>query len=184
LQEQFIGAKPRVKAKVDEALNEIRKIIELAQQYGVCRTMFIAPLSCFKPRFYATGVMFQCIVEKGKHGIVIAAGGRYDSLIRAHQASSDRATKQGAVGVVIAVDAIVNQLMPKSGADRYLKDPVQIQHLPRRVDCQVVTSGTENARVAGIKLVTSLWAANISAELGQDHRASQQQDALFVAHLR
>lgn len=199
LRRLFENALPRVKAKCEQAIEELRQIVDYAHKFEITRKIFIAPISCFKVSFYATGVIFQVAVEKKNNDSkdrrrkVLAAGGRYDSLIRDHQVSNGTATNQGAVGIAIAVDPIVDMLIPrqpkqhKDNRDKYLKDPqgpVPSSQLPKRCNVLVVASGSENVRGVGIGLVAKLWASNISAEMARDNIPFQQHDYLYVVYVK
>ncbi|SMR60025.1 unnamed protein product [Zymoseptoria tritici ST99CH_3D1] len=183
-------ANPAVKAKCESALRELRQTLNAISVFGVSRKVYVVPLSCYKARLYAA-TMFKVVLEKKKSRIPVAAGGRYDSVIEAHRsgATSD-GTKQGAVGVCIALDTIVSQWMkgytPTSGkATGFLKDSAKPQHLPKRCDVLVIASGgTEKLRDAGIRIVSSLWSSNISAELSRETTSSPDQNYTFLVHLR
>ncbi|KAM3417687.1 hypothetical protein BST61_g5922 [Cercospora zeina] len=175
----------RIRVKCDTAVEELRRIVHFTEQFGVTRKVFITPRSCHKAEFYATGFIFTAAVAEKKGKRVLAAGGRYDSLIRS-QYSGQTNFKQGAVGIQIGVEPIVN-LLAQSGAESkstFLKDPRQTQQLPKRCDVVVVTNGTENVRGRAIGILKSLWENDVKAELSRAHKSVDSQDYVFIAYLR
>ncbi|KXT12899.1 hypothetical protein AC579_10461 [Pseudocercospora musae] len=185
----FSDATERIRRHAITAMNELRKIHDLATStYGVSRKIQIRPLSCWNVKFYTTGMLFQCVVEDRKHiRTPIAAGGRYDSLIRAHRIlENSTASQQGAVGLVFAVDSFVTNILKTTAAGtkkKFAKNTANSQPFAKRGDVLVVAGGTEGVQAAGIKLVASLWAKGISAELARD-QDTRSMSHLFVVHLR
>ncbi|EME82227.1 uncharacterized protein MYCFIDRAFT_43169 [Pseudocercospora fijiensis CIRAD86] len=185
----FSDATERIRRHATIAMNELRKIYDLAiSAYGLSRKLQIRPLSCWNVKFYTTGMLFQCVVEDRKHSRTpIAAGGRYDSLISAHRIlENSTASQQGAVGLVFAVDSFVTNILKTTAAgtkNKFTKKTSSTQPLAKRGDVLVVAGGTEGVQAAGIKLVASLWAKGVSAELARD-QDSRSMSHLFVVHLR
>lgn len=178
-------ADQRIRTKCDTAMEELRRIVHFTEQFGVTRKVLITPRSCHKADFYATGFIFTAAVAEKKGKRVLAAGGRYDSLIRS-QYSTQANIKQGAVGIQIGIEPIVN-LLAQSGAgpkSTFLKDPKQSQQLPKRCDVVVVTNGTENVRGRAIGILKALWENDVKAELSRAHKSVDSQDYVFIAYLR
>ncbi|GIZ47416.1 hypothetical protein CKM354_001050700 [Cercospora kikuchii] len=178
-------ADQRIRTKCDTAIEELRRIVHFTEQFGVTRKVLITPRSCHKADFYATGFIFTAAVAEKKGKRVLAAGGRYDSLIRS-QYSTQANIKQGAVGIQIGIEPIVN-LLAQSGAgskSTFLKDPRQLQQLPKRCDVVVVTNGTENVRGRAIGILKALWENDVKAELSRAHKSVDSQDYVFIAYLR
>jgi translation initiation factor 2-alpha kinase 4 len=183
-------ANPTVKAKCESALRELRQTLQAISIFGVSRKVYITPLSCYKARLY-TAMMFKLVMEKKKTKIAVAGGGRYDSMIEAHRImGTGNDIEQGAVGVCLSLGSFVAQWMkgctPSTGkGTHFLKDSNQPKHLPKRCDVLVIaTGGTEKLRDAGIKIVSSLWDSNISAELSRENSSSPDQNYTFLVHLR
>lgn len=189
LANSFTDATDRARLNLDAAVNDLRRIHDLATcAYGVSRKLLIRPFSCWNVKFYTTGMLFQCLVEDKKHKrSVIAAGGRYDSLIRAHRIADDTAAaQQGAVGLVFAVDTFVGHMLKTTTTGvkkKFAKQPSDSQQLTKRGDVLVVASDTYGVQTTGIKLVASLWSNGVSAELARD-QDTRSMDHLFVVHLR
>lgn len=184
IQSLFHAAEPRAKSKSDEAIQHLRGIFRIAQKFRVTRKLFLAPLSCMNAKLYANGLLFQCMLEKKKPR-VIAAGGRYDSLIDSYRVPGTDVPKQGAVGVTIGMDYLVTHLLricSPGTKSTFLKDPRPRQLLPKRCEVLVRANDTENLRIAGIELVSKLWESEISAELSHD--SFEEQDYIFIIHMR
>lgn len=185
----FDRGKSQVKFRGEEAIVQLQQIMATLGSIGVTRKVYIAPFGCFNAKFYATGMMFQAILEKKKNRQVIAAGGRYDSLIESYQTGDVKSgVRQGAVGVCIGIDNLVAHLSKAStsGSKKaHLRDADQQMQLPHRCDVLVVASGgTDELRVAGFKIVTSLWDSNISAEMCSEEGSFRDRDYTFLVHLR
>lgn len=169
----FSSAPALVKARLDCGIKALQAIIEIAALLSVQRDVLISPLGSVNAKFYDDGMLFQCVLERKATRVVIAAGGRYDSLIRAHRGinvSSSATPCPGAVGVCIGLDPIVAHMAksaaPKSRRDSLLKDRRSAPDMrsPKRCDI-LVEVGTPGARVTALKILSTLWASDISAEL-------------------
>lgn len=185
----FDRGKPQVRSRSEEAIGQLRQILSNVGVVGISRKVYIAPFGCFNAKFYATGVMFQAILEKKKHRQVIAAGGRYDSLIESYQTGNAAGSvRQGAVGVCIGIDNLVSHLSKASTSSSkkaYLRDAGIHPQLPKRCDVLVMASGgTDELRAAGFRIVTGLWDSNISAELSNEEGTFRDQEYTFLVHLR
>ena len=168
LQKRFEAASVSIKATLERALQSLTTILHLLAQMSMQRKIFITPLGSVNAKFYAGGMLFQCVLERKPYKSVIAAGGRYDSLIRAHKPVDGPAACRGAVGVSIAMDPIIGNMLKAAGGSSksaFLHESTFIGPLAKRCDVQVVNSGTDGAQLASIKLLSSLWANDISAEL-------------------
>lgn len=164
-----------VRDRLERGIHALNGAIQLASQLSVQRKLFVAPLGAVNAKFYEGGMLFQCVLERKSNRTVIAAGGRYDSLIRAHRAMNSTAACSGVVGVAIGLDPIITHMSkglgPRSKTS-YLKDAGQLEAPPRRCEVLIEGSGTEGGNAAAIKLLTTLWANNLSAELATDSRLS------------
>ena len=178
------------KARLDTAIEHVARIIGFCstEMFGVQRHLYLAPLSCVNAKLYS-GMMMQCLLEKKKSSVVLAAGGRYDGLIESCR-SADSTLRQGAVGVCIGIDGIVGHMLKtfSPGArGTFLKDPGAAHsndNISRRCEVLVVASGTEKLRDAGVKVVSSLRANDISAELARDNSAFPEQNYGFIVGMR
>ena len=161
-------------------------VIGYMKQLGVGRKTYIAPLSSFNEKFYKGGIMFQCIFDK-KTKDVLAAGGRYDSLITEHRSKlQGHGSTRHAVGMNLGWDRLITSMAryrKNAGKPGFLKKPLDTERLEeadiRRCDILVASFDPSVLRSTGVKLVADLWAHDLSAELAVTTRGSEQLLALY-----
>jgi len=183
------SAGSRLIAKLDSGIKHMKAVLQNLSHLGLHQKIYVSPLGSFNAKYYDNGILVQCVHERKSTRDVIAAGGRYDSLIAAQRASSASHTPQGAVGISIGLDRLVaNILKSAKGSSKSLsvKDSSgQHQTLDKRCTVLLVAGGTEAVRVAGLKILSSLWANHISAELAVDERTWDNEDQYrFIVTLR
>ncbi|KAL5121750.1 eukaryotic translation initiation factor 2-alpha kinase [Pleosporales sp. CAS-2024a] len=157
----------------------LKSVVGYAKLWNVKRKFYISVLSSFNEKFYAGGIMFQCLFDT-KQREVLAAGGRYDKLIDEYRprgpGHAHPSAGYHAVGVNLGWDRLVNAMI------RYLKKPEKstflkkhadedtpvISWMPRRCDCLVASFDSNVLRSAGVKLVAELIAHGYTAELAVD----------------
>lgn len=179
----------RLTAKLDSGIKHIRSVLQNLNHLGLHQKLYVTPLGSFNAKYYDNGILVQCVHERKSTRDVIAAGGRYDSLINAQRVSSATHTRQGAVGISIGLDRLVaNILKSAKGSSKSLsvKDAnSQHQTLDKRCTVLLVAGGTDGVRTAGLKILSSLWANHISAELAIDERTWDNEDQYrFIVTLR
>jgi eukaryotic translation initiation factor 2-alpha kinase 4 len=97
----------------------MKEVTEYAKRFGVCKKIYINPLSSFKEAFYSGGLLFSCLYDK-KVKDVLAAGGRYDNLIKSHRPKiGGHFEERHAVGFSLAWERLAK--IPKTGAKPFLK---------------------------------------------------------------
>ncbi|KAI9718986.1 MAG: hypothetical protein M1828_006362 [Chrysothrix sp. TS-e1954] len=170
----------------------------LLKRLGVRRTVYVNPLGSFNDRFYTGATMFQCLFD-GKRRDVLAAGGRYDSLINSFRPTAVKSGATGhtqfhAVGLNIAWDRIVTSMT------RFLKSSTQpgaafLKHDPqvssdrrqdtantaagisstlRRCDVLVASFDTAIRLDYCLGLLVLLWSHDIGAELAPEARTPEE----------
>lgn len=126
--------------------------------------------------------MFQCLYDRRKR-TVLAAGGRYDRLIEEHKPKvQGMFTGCHAVGfnlswdkLVANMDKLVNNTKSRSKA--FLKkEQEEISPVWKTRRCDVLVAAFDEAvlRTAGLKILTELWANDISAELASNARTLEE----------
>lgn len=184
----FDSASSRLAAKLDSGMKHLKEVLQYVSHLGLHQRVYVTPLGSFNAKFYDNGILVQCVHERKSTRDVIAAGGRYDSLIRAQRTSSATHTPQGAVGISIGLDRLVASMLKgaKGSSKSYIKDnSSQHQSLDKRCNVLLVAGGTEAVRIAGLRILSSLWASHISAELAVDERTWDNEDQYrFVVTLR
>lgn len=120
--------------------------------------------------------MFNCATESPSGRFMLAAGGRYDSLILdCRPKSMEGNAVVHAVGFALGVDALSNialryQTSASKHASRKKKDDIEVITVARRCDVLVTATTLEVLRTYGVQIVSMLWNNNIRAELEQIDR--------------
>lgn len=179
---------PRISAKASAALSHLQQVVRFVECFGVSQRLVIAPLRCVNAKLYDHGMLFQCLVERKKKSLVLAAGGRYDHLIESFRNANVNLPRQGAVGLSIAVDRVV-KVMGKASSPRSKNASQKTRNRDHKITprCEVLVSATGSDKLveAAIKLLSSLWQHDISAELSTDHGSVPATQAFtFVVTLR
>ncbi|KAH9827331.1 eIF-2-alpha kinase GCN2-like [Teratosphaeria destructans] len=169
VQELFANSSPRLRHHLEQGIEALRETLSFIKLFALQRRLYVAPLASVNAKFFEDGMLFQCVLERKTTRIVIAAGGRYDKLIKAHRpnASSDNAWG-GAVGVAVGLDPIVAHMVKNVREvckSPFLKDRKSAEPLAKRCDVLVEAAGTEAVMTVGIRVLISLWANGVSAEL-------------------
>jgi translation initiation factor 2-alpha kinase 4 len=165
-------------SRIRRPMEHIKRVVDAMKLFGIRRKIYICPLSSVNEKFYTGSVLFQCIYDK-KNKNVFAAGGRYDRLIDAHR-SRAHATSEAchAVGVSIGWDGLIAAIMrhKKNAVNgAYLKksgheDSSSPAWNAKRCDILVASGDPTVLRSIGVKVLSSLWANDFSAELATDAR--------------
>ena len=182
LQALFEGS--RYRQKLDNGIRALQEMLRILQPMNLQRKLYVSPLGSVNAKFYDNGLLFQCVLERKSNRVVIAAGGRYDGLIRTYRQPDMRSKLQGAVGVSIGLDPIISNMAKNdenSSKKSYLKKPAREERIARRCDVLVSAVGSDAVRFSGVKLVTTLWANDISAELGIDRNLRSEGHSLTVS---
>ncbi|PRT54105.1 eIF-2-alpha kinase GCN2 [Wickerhamiella sorbophila] len=152
------------------AILHLKAVVSLCRKYGVTYPIYIAPMSNFQPKFYSQGIMFQLIYEDSKK-FIVAAGGRYDSLVRQfrHQVLDRNTPLARVVGFNLAADVVLNQMDQLS--ESRLSEVGWLR--PR---CQVLVTSFSDGNIQGLcmDLVRLLWASGISSDLVRNFQSSEE----------
>ncbi|KAF9184078.1 hypothetical protein BGZ51_003580 [Haplosporangium sp. Z 767] len=108
--EDLITAEP-MKTKLRDALGELRLLVMYCKNLGVRHKIVFNPLLMYNNQYYKGGMMFQ-VVDDAKRKSILAAGGRYDSLIQQfrHPVIGGPHRKVYAVGVNVAMQKFVTAI--------------------------------------------------------------------------
>ncbi|KAI2782056.1 serine/threonine-protein kinase gcn2 [Daldinia loculata] len=161
----------RMYEKLQPTLAHLKDVVEYTKRLGVHAKIYINPLSSIKENFFSGGMLFQCLYDK-KFKDVFAAGGRYDSLIKAHRPKIGEGPH--AVGFSLAWEKLAR--LPKSGG-KFLKKPEEETSgifNTKRCDVLVASFDAQTLRTAGIEILSMLWSHDISAELARDSRSPEE----------
>ncbi|KAK0636270.1 anticodon binding domain of tRNAs-domain-containing protein [Bombardia bombarda] len=158
-------------------LAHLREVYEYAKRFGVKNKIYISPLSSIHEAFFRGGVLFACLYDtKVKH--VIAAGGRYDSLIREHRPKiRSRVEERHAVGFSLNWENELAKPVPRTTGKAFLKkaaeEEAQDIFSTKRCDVLVACFDPSDLRSSGLTLLQLLWSQGISAELARDARSPE-----------
>ncbi|KAL6618007.1 kinase-like domain-containing protein [Neocallimastix sp. 'constans'] len=156
-------------SKAKEGISDLKQLIDTLKVFGVNQTIII-DLSLLNNLQYYNGIMFQIEIDYYKRYEVLAAGGRYDSLIEKFKHPTSK-QKILAVGTNIAITKIITSV--KSEKDKNNK---HIEILRNRKDnyfnkiwypkyCDVfILSYNKGLLDEKIRICNELWKANISAD--------------------
>ena len=141
--------------------------------FGVQRRFLFSPLLAQSSSLYKGGVLFT-VVRAGKRRDVVAAGGRYDALLKhfANPSTASTAPLHG-VGVQMAVGKLtlglskyqevqVPKLLSRTEEERSFG-----LYTPRR--CDVYVASTPGLLETRMEICRELWAHNIAADLQYEH---------------
>lgn len=170
-----------LRPRLARATEEIRKVIEAAQQFGVQRRFLFTPLLVSSTAFYRDNVYFVVIRSRGKRRDVLASGGRYDALLK-HFASPTLAHAPAhAVGIQIALGRVAlalakhHELVVNGGAS-FGEERAFGPFTPRR--CDVYVASAPGLLSTRIEICRELWGANISADLAYEHALEESPELL------
>lgn len=169
-------AKLRLLLKNTSALEStfihIQTVTNYLTRFGIKRKIYISPLTSYNEKFYRANLLFQCLHDQ-KQRTVFAAGGRYDQLIRDHQPLSSDRNQVHAVGFQLTWSGLCTGMMTylKAQAKSKTRRRNQMDRLAwtsRRCDVLIDSFDPALLSTIGIDILSSLWEANISAELADE----------------
>lgn len=160
--------------KVEASLSHISKVINFLKPLDVTRNVVLAPLSNYNCGFYKGGIMFQAVYDDGNSRNLVAAGGRYDTLIAYFsRPSGERSNNtQRAVGFNLAWETIFgiaqsyfklakgNKVKKRS---KFLKGSA-VDWKPSRCDVFVSCFSNSILNTVGVEIISQLWKKGIKAD--------------------
>ncbi|KAG1682245.1 eIF-2-alpha kinase GCN2 [Nymphon striatum] len=139
-------------------LNDLKTIIDHLGLLGFSIPIIVSPMLAYNVSNFS-GVIFQFVCElkkKRKSTIdVIAAGGRYDSLVSSYK-FAPTSVNHGAVGVSISVDKIIN----------CISEDEKIEGLADAIVCSVGNTSLIREKCA---ICQELWASGIKTTIHYDY---------------
>ncbi|KAI8053805.1 kinase-like domain-containing protein [Syncephalis plumigaleata] len=157
--------------RFDEAADQIKRLIHRAKQMGVQRRLWFAPLLTLNYEYYLHGMIFNAVMER-KSGGIIAAGGRYDALVkRFRHPAMIGAKRTHAVGVSLAIQKFVTAMLQYQ-VERLDKTVAKRPETERQVGpwtakrCDVyVASFGKGLLAERLAVARDLWQHHISADV-------------------
>ncbi|RVX71085.1 hypothetical protein B0A52_03451 [Exophiala mesophila] len=160
-------------------LTRLDELMSLTKKMNIQSEIRVAPLSNNSEQLYKGSLLLQCIDNSSKK--VIAVGGRYDALIQEYQSKHDRGSTRG-VGFRLNVSEVIfhmrSQVQNIVGGSRSLLKSAAVD--PRaaamltRCDILVTSFDATTLRTTCVEIVSSLWAAGLSAELSEESRSLEE----------
>ena len=160
---------------LESTFSHLEAVITYLARFDVKGKIYINTLSSLNDKFYRGNILFQCLFNT-KNRSVLAAGGRYDQLIRQHR-PNQKIEDRHAVGFNLGWDRLFASMMrqqekaTKSFVKKADEDTAKTWK-PRRCDVLIDSDDSSLLRTTGIKMVQALWASGISAELIIDTEGS------------
>ena len=162
------------------AFAHMQAVINYLGRFNVKRKVYLNPLSSYNESFYRGHLLFQCLYDQ-KRRSVLAAGGRYDRLIRDHQLITSKKNHVYAVGFQIAWTGLCADMMSylkrgtKSKAKRKFQSTNSLAWIKRRCDVLIDSFDESLLELVGVDILHELWSNGISAELAEgDHGLSDE----------
>ena len=170
LKDLLKGADERAQQNLESAIQALRAVRETCLMMKVKNQLHLSPLASAKAEFYAGKMLVQWVRKKSNSRQIIAVGGRYDSLVRDQLHRSEGRNPQGAVGFQIGLSPLISNmtsLIKSQGNSKKASSKEQSvsDALLKRCNVLVVTKGFDPKFGPGVKLLASLWDAEIGAEL-------------------
>lgn len=164
--------------KASSTIAHLKEVYEYCKVLGVKTKIYISPLYSVNETFFRGGLMFSCVFDK-KVRVVLAAGGRYDSLIKEHRhkAGSSLMVERHAVGVSLPWEKLA-QVPAKSGGKAFLKKAAEEEahglFSERRCDVLVASFDPVIRRSTALEVLRTLQTNAISAELADEARSPDE----------
>ena len=171
-------------ADLESAFGHMQVVFAYLVRFNLKRKVYLNPLSSYNEKFYRGNLLFQCLYDQKKR-TVLAAGGRYDQLIRDHQLITSRKSHVYAVGFQLAWTGLCADMVSylkrgtKSKAKRKSQSLVSLAWSKRRCDVLIDSFEQHLLDSAGVDILHELWSNGISAELAEEDRGTNA-DNIFA----
>lgn len=168
-------------ADLESAFAHMQAVITYLVRFNVKRKVYLNPLSSYNAHFYRGGFLFQCLYDQ-KNRQVLAAGGRYDQLIREHQIVTSRKNHVYAVGFQIAWTGLCADMASylkrgtKSKAKRKSQSLTTLAWSKRRCDVLIDSFDQCLLDSIGVDILHELWSNGISAELAEEDHGTNAEN--------
>jgi translation initiation factor 2-alpha kinase 4 len=107
--------------RASSTIAHLKEVVEYTKRLRVGTKLYINPLNSLKENFYTGGILFSCLYDKKvKDAFVVAAGGRYDHLIKEQRPKiGSQFNERHAVGFYLPWERLAR--VPKPGSKSFLK---------------------------------------------------------------
>ena len=160
-------------ADLESAFAHMQAVITYLVRFNLKRKVYLNPLSSYNENFYRGNLLFQCLYDQKKRS-VLAAGGRYDHLIRDHQLITSRKNHVYAVGFQLAWTGLCADMVSyfkrgiRSKAKRKSHSLNSLAWSKRRCDVLIDSFDRGLLDSVGVDVLHELWSNGISAELAEE----------------
>ncbi|QBZ63407.1 hypothetical protein PoMZ_05088 [Pyricularia oryzae] len=170
-----IFQKTDVSQQVSQPLAHLKEVWEYCKKLGVRTKIYVAPLWSWNEVFFSGNMMFACLFDKRSRE-VLAAGGRYDSLIKEHRPriSGSHFQERHAVGFGMNWEQLAHVSAKSSKKRAGAADEETNLFATKRCDVLIASFDPSLLRTTGLELLQTLWAHGISAELARDARSPEE----------
>lgn len=168
-------------ADLESAFAHMHAVTNYLSRFNIKRKVYLAPLSSYNEKFYRGSLLFQCLYDQKKRS-VLAAGGRYDQLIRDHQPITSRKSHVYAVGFQLAWTGLCADMASylKRGATSKAKRKPQLLTKSgwskRRCDVLIDSFDQSLLDSVGVDILHELWSNSISAELAEEDHGNNAEN--------
>ncbi|KAK7894047.1 eukaryotic translation initiation factor 2-alpha kinase [Exophiala xenobiotica] len=156
-------------------------LVQLLKQMNVQTQVLVAPLRNNSEHLYRGSLLFQCMEKV--HRKLLAVGGRYDALIQEYQTKSDKGSTR-AVGFRLNILDLIAYVRgqakgQKEKAGGRHAGAAETKPLPRYGEILVTSFDPSTLKSACVEVVSSLWAAGLSAELSEEFRSLEELERAY-----
>ena len=168
-------------ADLESAFAHMQLVITYLVRFNVKRKVYLNPLSSYNENFYRGNLLFQCLYDQRKRS-VLAAGGRYDHLIRDHQLITSRKNHVYAVGFQLAWTGLCADMVSyfkrgtKSKAKKKSQSLTSLAWSKRRCDVLIDSFDQVLLDSVGVDVLHELWSNGISAELAEEDHSTNAEN--------
>lgn len=159
---------------VKDIVAQLRLLTTHLHHLGIRNRVLFIPLLSYNTAHYKSGLIFQVCIARKKRVDVVAAGGRYDSLLTHFRYPFGPMKKLHAVGVHLALSKVVSAVvseqaeMLRHSTGKHSDAGGLASHNPlfRRADVLVASFGGDvNTFSERLGVVSLLWSAGIAADV-------------------
>ncbi|KAJ4502778.1 eukaryotic translation initiation factor 2-alpha kinase [Exophiala dermatitidis] len=159
-------------------LARLEDVIQFLRRMNIHSKVLVAPLSNNSEYLYRGSLLFQCMESNTKK--VLAVGGRYDALIQDYQTKSDKGSVRAAgfrLNIMDLVGYVRGQVQPHGKPSR--PAAADANKLLTRCDILVTSFDPATLKTSCVEVLSSLWAAGLSAELSEEFRSLEELEMAY-----
>ncbi|EXJ91345.1 PEK protein kinase [Capronia coronata CBS 617.96] len=156
-------------------LARLDDVIQFLRRMNIHTKVLVAPLSNNSDHLYRGSLLFQCMESNTRK--VLAVGGRYDALIQEYQTKSDKGSVRAAgfrLNIMDLVGYVRGQVQPHPHGKSSRPAAADANKLLTRCDILVTSFDAATLKTSCVEVLSSLWAAGLSAELSEEFRSLEE----------